>query len=82
MEHNQFDNEYYVMSMDGAENHPLLAWGSIDFAPFLKAQPVDESGYKLPLQLIFDEPYPAQYEMADLLMLASLYAVSAKFKEL
>lgn len=82
MEYNQFDNEYYVMSMDGANNHPLLAWGSIDFAPFLKAQPVDESGYTLPLQLIFDEPYPAQYEMADLLMLASLFAVSEKFKEL
>ncbi|MDR2890190.1 MAG: hypothetical protein LBV18_01075 [Alistipes sp.] len=82
MNYNSFDNEYYVMSMDGANNHPLLAWGSINFSPFLKAQPVDESGFTLPLQIIFDEPYPKQYEMADLLMLASLSAVSGKFKEL
>ena len=82
MKYNELDKEYYVMSMDGANNHPMLAWGSIDFAPFLKAQPVDENLFELPLKLIFDEPYPAQYEMADLLMLASIFGVSEQFKKL
>ena len=82
MTHNNFDNEYYVMSMDGANNHPLLAWGSVDFSPFLRAEPVDESGFELPLEIIFDEPYPTLHEMADLHMLATLYAVSENFKSL
>ena len=82
MEHNNFDQEYYVMSMDGANNHPLLAWGKTRFSPFLKAREVNISEYDLPLNIIFDEPYPIKYEMADLLMLATLFAVSKNFKEL
>ena len=80
MNHNKLDEEYYVMNVDGADNHPLLAWGATDFGSFLKPEPVDEKNYELPLQIIFDEPYPAQYEMANLHMLASLFAVDDKFK--
>ena len=77
-----FDKEYYVISVDGENNHPLLAWGKTNFGSFLKAQPIDEKEYELPLQIIFDEPYPSiPYEIADLLMLASLFAVSGKFKK-
>jgi hypothetical protein len=82
MEHNNFDKEYYVMSMDGANNHPLLDWGKVDFGSFLKAKPVDESSYDLPLNIVFGEPYPKSYEMADLLMLSTLFTVSEKFKVL
>jgi len=82
MKYNELDKEYYVMSMDGANNHPILAWGKTRMSPFLKAKPVDESQFELPLKLIFDEPYPAQYEMADLLMLATIFGVSEQFKTL
>ncbi len=81
MEFNKFDNEYYVLSNDGANNHPLLAWGAVDFSPFLKAKPIDEENFNFPLQLIFDEPYPIKYEMADFHMLATCYTVSQKFKD-
>jgi hypothetical protein len=82
MEYNKFDQAYYVMNVDGANNRPLLAWGKVDFASFLKAELVDESSYDLPLNIIFDEPYPKQYEIADLLTLSTLFAVSEKFKNL
>ena len=82
MNHNKFDNEYYVMSVDGANNHPMLAWGQTKFSPFLKATPVDETILELPLKIIFDQPYPTHYEMADLLMLASVFAGSEKLKQL
>jgi hypothetical protein len=67
--------------MDGANNHPLITWGSTDFTPFLKAKPVDENSFSLPLQLVFAQPYPNQYEMADLLMLDTLYTASDKLKD-
>lgn len=67
MTHNQFDNEYYVMSMDGANNHPMLAWGNTDFEPFLEAEPINEAEIELPLKIIFGEPYLKEYEMADLI---------------
>ncbi|GHT14891.1 hypothetical protein FACS189426_21900 [Bacteroidia bacterium] len=82
MNTNKFDNEYYVMNIDGANNHPLLAWGATDFSAFLEAEPIDEKTLELPLKIIFDEPYPNQYEMADLLMLASQLACSEKLKTL
>ena len=82
MEHKELDKEYYVMSADGANNHPLLAWGKTKFGPFLKAKPVDAEAFDLPLNIIFDEPYPQNYEMADLHMLATCNAISKRFKEL
>jgi len=82
MKYNELDKEYYVMSMDGANNHPMLAWGKTKIGPFLKAKPIDENQYELPLNLLFSEPYPAQYEMADLLMLATLFCISEQFKKL
>ncbi len=29
-----FNKEYYVMDVDGANNHPLLVWGDTDSVPF------------------------------------------------
>ncbi len=80
MEHNQFDNEYYVMSMDGASNHPLLAWGNANFEPFLEAEPIDETAIEIPLKIVFGEPFPKEYEIADLLMLDANFAGSEKLK--
>ena len=82
MKYNKFDNEYYVISADCANNHPLITWGKVDFSPFLKANPVDENQFELPLQLVFAEPYPKQYEMADMLMLDCHYVGSEKLKKL
>ena len=82
MRHNEFDNEYYVMDSDGADNHPLLEWGSTSYAPFRKKIPIEDGQLELPLKIVFDEPYPAKYEMADFLTLGSLYAVSEKLKSL
>jgi hypothetical protein len=78
---NSFDKEYYVMGIDRENNHPLLAWGKIDFSSFLEAKPVDEKQYELPMSIIFDEPYPVEYEMVDLHMLASCNVVSKRFKD-
>ena len=82
MKYNELDKEYYVMSMDGANNHPMLAWGKNKIGPFLKAKPIDVETLDLPLNIIFDEPYPKNYEMADLHMLASCKAISKGFKDL
>jgi hypothetical protein len=79
---NDFDKEYFVMNTDGANNRPLLAWGKVDFSLFLESKPVDEKQYELPLKIVFDEPYPVKYEMADLHMLATCNAVSKEFKNL
>ena len=78
----QFDTEYYVMNVDGANNHPLLAWGKTSQAPFLKAKVIDENSLTLPLKIIFGKPYPKQYEMADFLMLSADFAGSDKLKNL
>jgi hypothetical protein len=78
---NDFDKEYYVMSIDGENNHPLLNWGETDNAPFRKVMPIDETLIDLPLKVVFDEPYPEEpYEMADLLMLGVQRAGSGKIK--
>ena len=50
--------------------------------PFAKAEPIDESTLNLPLQIVFDEPYPKQPEMADFLMLSADFAASEKLKTL
>ncbi len=80
MKYNKFDDEYYVMNVDGADNHPMLAWGSVDYDPFLEAEPIEEGALELPMQIVFDEPYPKQYEMPDFLMLSGQFAASEKFK--
>ena len=82
MKNTEFDKEYYVMNVDGASNHPLLAWGSTDFSPFLESDPIDENSIELPLKIIFGEPYPVQYEMSDLLMLDADFSGSEKMKNL
>lgn len=52
MTHNQFDNEYYVMSMDGANNHPLLAWRDTDYDLFLGAESINEKDLEIPFTKI------------------------------
>jgi hypothetical protein len=81
MENNKFDNEYYLVNVDGANNHPLLAWGKTRRGPFLKAALIDEKTLSLPLQIVFDQPYPKQYEMADFLMLGAQFAGSEILKK-
>lgn len=82
MTHNDFDREYYVMSVDGANNHPLLSWGETSYSAFRKKEAIDETTLDMPLKIIFDEPYPKQYEMPDLSMLGAQYAGSVKLKTL
>lgn len=77
-----FDSEYYVVHVDGANNHPLLAWGETDYDLFLEAESINENDLEVPLQITFSEPYLKKYEMADLLMLSGQFAVSEKFKQL
>ncbi len=82
MNYNKFDDEYYVMNVDGADNHPMLAWGATDYDLFLETEPIEDGALKLPMQIVFDEPYPKQYEMPDFLMLNGQFAASEKFKSL
>ena len=82
MNTNEFDKEYYVMGTDGADNHPLLAWGDTSNKPFRKENPIENNEIKLPVEIVFDEPYPLNYEMADLLTLGAQYAVSEILKNL
>ncbi|MDR2925701.1 MAG: hypothetical protein LBU76_07140 [Azoarcus sp.] len=77
---NDFDKEYYVMSVGGSNNHPLLDWGKTDNTDFPDIEPMNE--LKLPLKIIFGQPYLKQYEMSDFLMLGADYARSEKFKKL
>ncbi|GHU11170.1 hypothetical protein FACS1894151_10820 [Spirochaetia bacterium] len=79
---NDFDNEYYVINVDGAKNHPLLAWGKTRRGPFLNSALIDEKTLSLPLQIVFDEPYPKQYEMADFLMLGAQFACSETLRKI
>ena len=82
MKYNEFDKKYYVMNVDGANNHPILAWGSTSKSPFLKAQPIEEEKLSLPLEVLFAEPYPAMCEMADFLLLGAQFAASQQLKSL
>jgi hypothetical protein len=68
------------MSVDGANNHPLLSWGNTDFTPFMDGDPIEWNELTLPLNTIFDKPYPEKYEMADLLPLDTDFAGSEKLK--
>ncbi len=79
---NKLNQEYYVMSMDGANNHPLLDWGNIDFSFVLESNPIEKSTLDLPLKIVFGEPYPIEFEMADLLMLSTNLAASETLKEI
>jgi hypothetical protein len=38
---NDFDNEYYLMDVDGASNHPVLTWGATNHRPFIFPKPID-----------------------------------------
>lgn len=83
MTHNEFDKEYYVISPDGANNHPLLNWGETSYAAFRKKEIIDEATLDFPLKIIFDQPYPKQpYEMADFSILGAQRAGSEKLKQL
>ncbi|WP_424244149.1 hypothetical protein Dip510_001341 [Elusimicrobium posterum] len=82
MNYNNIDKEYYVMNFDGANNHPLLSWAKTDFTPFLAGALISENTLTLPLEIVFSEPYPKEYQMPDLLMLDSCFAGSQKLKDL
>lgn len=82
MKHNQFDNEYYVMSTDGADNHPYLTFGDTDCRPFMRKDPIDSKSIELPLKIEFDDDDYPSYEMADLLNLDAQCAVSDKLKNI
>ena len=82
MKNNELDKEYYVMSVDGSNNHPTLAWGDMDDTPFLENTPIDISELELPLKAEFDEPYPSEYIMPDFLMLSSEFACTENVKKL
>lgn len=82
MEYKDLDKEYYIMSVDGANNHPLLNWGSTRKAPFLKPQPINMDELNLPLKIVFAQPYPKTYETPDLWMLTAQFAGSEKLKNI
>jgi len=82
MEHKELDKEYYVMSVGGSNNYPLLSWGRTNYLPFIMEEPIEERDLKLPLEILFDTPYPQKYEMADFLSLNAQYAVSERLKNL
>ncbi len=75
-----FNEEYYRMDSDGADNHPLLAWGSTSRRLFIWIKEIDSSKLKLPSEIEFDSPYPRKPEMADILDLSSTYVFSEKIK--
>jgi hypothetical protein len=77
---NEFDNEYYVMDVDGADNHPLLAWGKTRAMPFIVDEEVDIDSLTYPIELEFNKPYPKNPEMADNLHIMYKRVVSEKIK--
>jgi len=81
MEHKELDKEYYVMNIGGEDNYPILAWGSSYHDAFSENAPIDKE-LPLPLKIVFTDPFPEEYEMADFLMLGSNFAGSANLKNL
>ncbi|MDR0536907.1 MAG: hypothetical protein LBH04_02490 [Tannerellaceae bacterium] len=80
MKYNQFDKEYYVMSIDRTCGHPLLACSKMELSVFLKDAPIDENSIEQPLEIAFLEPYPKPAEAPDLLILGGIYAGSHRLK--
>ncbi len=77
-----FNEDYYVMEADGADNHPQLAWGETSSRPFISIKEIDSDDLDLPLEIEFDTPYPRQPEMVDILDLGSTCVLSEKIKAL
>ncbi len=75
-----FNEEYYVMDSDGADNHPQLAWGETDCLPFLYIKEIKNDDLEFPLEIEFDTPYPKKPEMADILDLDLMCVFSEKIK--
>ncbi len=76
----RFDEEYYLMNVDGASNHPLLTWGSTDYEPLIFPRPVKDGVFELPLKIWFRSPYPKNPEIADILFLQGYLVMSGKVK--
>jgi hypothetical protein len=70
------------MSADGANNHPMLAWGSTSHKPFIFPKPIQEEELELPLKIKFRKPFPKKTEIADILFLSGDFAMSEKVKNL
>ena len=79
---NEFNKEYYLMDVDGADNHPLLTWGDTDYDPFIFPKPIEEEDIELPLKIWFSSPYPKNPEIADILFLNGDLAMSEKVKSI
>ncbi len=76
-----FNEEYYVMKVDGADNHPILAWGETDMIPFLYCNEIKlEDLEELPLEVMFTTPYPPNPKMADNLYIMGSAVLSEKLK--
>ncbi len=75
-----FNEEYYVMDCDGADNHPMLAWGETSSRPFISIKEIDSDDLDLPLEIDFDTPCPKKPEMADILDLGSTCVFGEKIK--
>lgn len=82
MKHTDLDKQYYVLNVDGEDNHPTLEWGDYDDSLFLDDSPIDTSELELPIEVVFDDPYPSKYTMPDFLMLGSSFACTEKVKNL
>ncbi len=80
MTKNNFDEEYYVMNADGANNHPLLTWGSTNYEPLIFPRAIEDSVLELPLKIWFSSPYPKNPEIADILFVDGDLVVSGKVK--
>lgn len=74
----KLDQEYYIMSVDGADNHPMLTWGDTDYDPFIFPRPIQDEDLDLPLKVWFSAPYPKIPEMADILFLDGDLLISKK----
>ncbi len=70
------------MKVDGAPNHPLLAWGKTSMMPFLYIKEIDVKTLKLPLELQFNQPYPPKPEMVNILNIMCTFVFSEKIKTL
>ncbi|NDV68958.1 hypothetical protein [Dysgonomonas sp. 25] len=81
---NELDKEYYVMDVDGEDNHPLLSWADVNDSLFMSGMPIGEFRLKEigTLNARFDEPYPSKYEIPDWMMLGNTFACSFLLKSL